>query len=115
MLRKQGFRRRLRLEVPSVADDPGGKAVASCAVGTASVTDQLPAFGGDLRNGTISEDVVTRTGRVRLAGGLGSWHGPSLPSLSSRDPVLRAARSRSNALIALSEAKGSSAEREIRG
>jgi hypothetical protein len=36
-VREQRFRRRLRLEVPSLADDPGGEAPAPSAVGTASL------------------------------------------------------------------------------
>src|SRR5215471_18868439 len=39
-VREQGFRRRLRFEVPPLADDPGGKAPAPSAMGTASVRCQ---------------------------------------------------------------------------
>ena len=38
-IREPGFCRRLRLEVPALADDPGGKAPAPSAMGTASLSD----------------------------------------------------------------------------
>jgi len=39
-VRKQGFCRRFHLEVPALADDPGGKRTPGSVVGTASLTGQ---------------------------------------------------------------------------